>query len=70
MGGPLNILMWGHYNSVGCSARLKTSFELNLVTEGKQGTFPFLISIMNEVIILHDITTHIAILYKDCSIDK
>ncbi len=31
-----------HYNNVGCSARLKTSFELNPVTEGKQGTFPFL----------------------------
>ncbi len=26
----------------GCSARLKTSFELNPITEGKQGTFPFL----------------------------
>ncbi len=31
----------GHYNNVGCSARLKTSFELNPVTEGKQGTFYF-----------------------------
>ncbi len=30
------------YNNVGCSARLKTSFELNPVTEGKQRTFPFL----------------------------
>ncbi len=28
--------------TVGCSARLKTSFELNPVTAGKQGTFPFL----------------------------
>ncbi len=32
----------GHYNNVGCSARLKTSLKLNLVTEGKQETFPFL----------------------------
>ncbi len=32
VGGPATI-------SVGCSARLKTSFELNPVTEGKQGTF-------------------------------
>ncbi len=32
----------GYYNNVGCSARLKTSFELNPVTEDKQGTFPFL----------------------------
>ncbi len=31
----------GHYNNVGCSARLKTSFELNPVTGIKQGTFPF-----------------------------
>ncbi len=30
-----------HYNNVGYSARLKTSFELNPVTEGKQGTFHF-----------------------------
>ncbi len=30
------------YNNLGCSARLKTSFELNPVTEDKQGTFPFL----------------------------
>ncbi len=29
------------YN-VGCLARLKTSFDLNPVTEDKQGTFPFL----------------------------
>ncbi len=29
-----------HYNNnVGCSARLKINFELNPVTEGKQGTF-------------------------------
>ncbi len=34
----------GHYNNVGSSARLKTSFELNLVTEGEQGTVPFLSS--------------------------
>ncbi len=27
---------------MGCSARLKTSFELNPVTEGKQGTLPYL----------------------------
>ncbi len=25
----------GHYNNVGCSARLEISFELNPVTEGK-----------------------------------
>ncbi len=31
----------GHYNDVGCSAWLKTSFELNPVTEGKKGTFLF-----------------------------
>ncbi len=32
------------FNSIqcGCSARLKTSFELNPVTDGKQWTFPFL----------------------------
>ncbi len=30
------------YNNVGCLARLKTSFELNPVTEGKQWNFPFL----------------------------
>ncbi len=32
----------GHYNNVGSSARLKTSFEINPVTEGKQGTLPYL----------------------------
>ncbi len=31
-----------HCTNVGCSARLKTSVELNPVTKGKQGTFPFL----------------------------
>ncbi len=31
----------GHYNNLGCSARLKTIFELNPVTEAKQGNFPF-----------------------------
>ncbi len=36
VGGP------SHYNNMGCSARLKASFELNPVTEGNQGTFPFL----------------------------
>ncbi len=30
------------YYNVGCSARLKTSFELNPVTEGKQETLPYL----------------------------
>ncbi len=30
-----------HYNNVWCPARLKISFELNPVTKGKQGTFPF-----------------------------
>ncbi len=29
----------GHYNNVECSASLKTSFELNPVTDGKQGTY-------------------------------
>ncbi len=29
-----------HYN-VGCLARLKTTFEFNLVTKGKQTTLPF-----------------------------
>ncbi len=29
----------GHYNNVGYSARLKTSFELNPVTEGNKGPF-------------------------------
>ncbi len=31
----------GHYHNVGGPARLKTTFELNPVTEGKQGTFSF-----------------------------
>ncbi len=31
-----------HYNNVWCSSRLKTSFELNPVADGKQGTFLFL----------------------------
>ncbi len=35
----------GHFNNVGCMAKLKTSFKLNPVTEGNQGTFPFLYSI-------------------------
>ncbi len=34
----------GQYNNARCLARLKTSFELNPITEGKQGTFPFLFS--------------------------
>ncbi len=38
----------GHYNNVGCSARLKTSFELNSVTEGKQWTFPFLYHLFHK----------------------
>ncbi len=29
----------GHYNNLGYSDKLKTSFELNSVTEGKQWTF-------------------------------
>ncbi len=40
---PIRYSGWpGHYNNVRCSARLKTSFELNPDTEGKQWTFPFL----------------------------
>ncbi len=39
---PAKYSGWGHYNNVGCSARLETGFKLNPVTEGKQGTFPFL----------------------------
>ncbi len=33
----------GHFINVGWSARLKTIFELNPVTEGKQETLPYLI---------------------------
>ncbi len=33
--GLVTVIMWGY------SARLKSSFDLNPVTEGKQGTFPF-----------------------------
>ncbi len=32
----------GHLNNVGSSVRLKTSFEPNPITTGKQGTLPFL----------------------------
>ncbi len=32
----------GHYNNVCCSARMKTNFELNPVTKGKQGTLPYI----------------------------
>ncbi len=33
---PAKYSVWpGHYNNVGCSARLEISFELNPVTEGK-----------------------------------
>ncbi len=31
----------GHYSIVGCSARLKTSFELNPDTNSKQGTIHY-----------------------------
>ncbi len=31
----------GHYYNVECSAKLKTSFELNPVSEVKQGIFHF-----------------------------
>ncbi len=43
----------GHYNNEGYLARVKTSFELNPVTGGKQGTFPFL-SYMFEHFICFD----------------
>ncbi len=36
VGGP------GYFNTVRCSDRLKPSFELNPVTEDKQGIFSFL----------------------------
>ncbi len=37
----------GHYNSAVYSVRFKTSFKLNPVTKGKQGTFPFLVMLTN-----------------------
>ncbi len=43
--GPDTII----YN-VGCSAKLNISFDVNLVTECKQGTFPFFVTLMKEVI--------------------
>ncbi len=42
----------GHYNNVGCSARLKISFELNPVSEGKEGTFPFCCFSYNMLLII------------------
>ncbi len=42
-GSNLGQWMANHYNKVGCKARLKSSFDLNPVTKGNQGTFPFLI---------------------------
>ncbi len=43
---PCTVAGPGHYNN-GCLAKLKTSFELNLITEFKQGTFPFITLIEN-----------------------
>ncbi len=47
----------GHYNNVGCSATLKTSFELNPVTEGKQRryfiSFPVVVLFKTDNIDLH-----------------
>ncbi len=50
---------------MGCSARLKTSFELNLGTEGKQRTFPFLCYIETYLMPIYQLMiTYICGLYN------